>query len=181
MNRKVIRIGMAVVLLGLVSPFAMASTITFDGEVTDQTCTFSVAGNTDPIVLLPSVAQSDLAGGVGNTAGETKFTIEVTGCTPSQTAESFKTVFLAVGPVTTNGNLDNTSANGATGVSLQLFDDAANQAMPLSNGPAEASPFTLEANSSSTSATYTVRYYSESTAPTVGPVSGAVMYAVRYE
>ena len=122
MNRKVIRTGMAVALLGLVSPFAMASTITFDGEVTDQTCTFSVAGNTDPIVLLPSVAQSDLAGGVGNTAGETKFTIEVTGYTPSQTAESFKTVFSAVGPVTTNGNLDNTSANGATGVSLQLFE-----------------------------------------------------------
>ena len=47
MNRKVIRTGMAVALLGLVSPFAMASTITFDGEVIIQ----SAALGNNPIHL----------------------------------------------------------------------------------------------------------------------------------
>ncbi len=57
-----------------------ANTINFSGEVTDQTCSAVVDGNTDPTVVLQSVPVSALNGTVGKTAGETSFTLRLTGC-----------------------------------------------------------------------------------------------------
>ncbi|WP_430930057.1 fimbrial protein, partial [Pseudomonas aeruginosa] len=51
-----------------------ANTITFSGEVTDQTCQVAVNGFTDPTVILDSVPVSALDGAVGRSAGETAFT-----------------------------------------------------------------------------------------------------------
>ncbi len=46
-----------------------ANTITFSGEVTDQTCQVAVNGFTDPTVILDSVPV-DLAGGAAVPAGD---------------------------------------------------------------------------------------------------------------
>ena len=57
-----------------------ANTITFSGEVTDQTCQVAVNGFTDPTVILDSVPVSALDGAVGRSAGETAFTLQLTDC-----------------------------------------------------------------------------------------------------
>lgn len=64
---------------------ASDNTINFQGEVTTETCSVSVNGNNaSPVVLLPTVSTSDLAAS-GATAGETPFTVGVSGCTGDST------------------------------------------------------------------------------------------------
>jgi len=67
-------------LLAQIAYADSANTITFKGEVTEQTCEVTVNGvNARPVVLLPSVAKSDLAA-AASSAGLTTFTLGVTGC-----------------------------------------------------------------------------------------------------
>lgn len=92
-----------------------ANTITFSGEVTDQTCQVAVNGFTDPTVILDSVPVSALDGAVGRSAGETAFTLQLTDCVAPTADEHFTTLFQATNP-SAAGNLVNTAASGATGV-----------------------------------------------------------------
>ncbi len=60
---------------------ASNNTITFQGEVTAQTCSVTVNGlEANPVVLLPTVSSSDLDAS-GQTKGKTTFTLGVSGCT----------------------------------------------------------------------------------------------------
>lgn len=71
----------------LVSSSAMAvsdNTITFQGEVSDETCSVVINGNqAKPVVLLPTVSTKDLSE-QGKTAGPITFDIGLSGCTGSQ-------------------------------------------------------------------------------------------------
>ena len=136
-----------------------ANTITFSGEVTDQTCQVAVNGFTDPTVILDSVPVSALDGAVGRSAGETAFTLQLTDCVAPTADEHFTTLFQATNP-SAAGNLVNTAASGATGVALQLLDSV---------------------GGTSTSYDYAVQYVSEAATVTPGPVLGAVTYTLRYE
>lgn len=159
-----------------------ANTINFSGEVTDQTCSAVVDGNTDPTVILDSVPVSALNGTVGQTAGETSFTLQLTGCAaPSGAAEHFTTLFQATN-ATTSGNLTNTAASGATGVALQLLDGPAGAPVNLAGGAAVAAgDIVLADGETSASYDYAVQYISEATTVTPGPVLGSVTYTLRYE
>ncbi len=79
------KITLALALFSASTTFAMAAsnnTITFQGEVTAQTCSVTVNGaDANPMVLLPTVSSSDLDVS-GKTAGKTAFTLGVTGCAP---------------------------------------------------------------------------------------------------
>lgn len=112
--------------------FAAASqnTITFKGQVSDQTCQVSVNGNSgSPIVVLPTVASSDLDT-AGKFAGETPFTIAVTGCTAPTTGDlNIKTTFLGA-DVNAGGNLGNTGT--AQNVAIQLLDATGGNPIALS-------------------------------------------------
>jgi P pilus assembly protein, pilin FimA len=158
-----------------------ANTINFSGEVTDQTCSAVVDGNTDPTVILDSVPVSAL-NGVGQTAGETSFTLQLTGCAaPSGSDEHFTTLFQATN-ATTAGNLTNTAASGATGVALQLLDGPAGSPVNLAGGAAvEAGDIVLATGETSTSYDYAVQYVAEDATVTPGPVLGSVTYTLRYE
>ncbi|HEP8700366.1 TPA: type 1 fimbrial protein [Pseudomonas aeruginosa] len=114
-----------------------ANTITFNGEVTDQTCSAVVDGRTDPTVILDSVPVSTLTGTVGKPAGETSFTLQLTNCAAPATGtdEHFAVMFQAVNPTTT-GNLTNTAASGATGVALQLLEAPGGPPVNLASGAA---------------------------------------------
>lgn len=63
MNKKIIALSVFVGLSSAFSAFAASdNTITFQGEVTDQTCAVTVNGNAvSPVVLLPTVSISDFA------------------------------------------------------------------------------------------------------------------------
>ncbi|WP_447752599.1 fimbrial protein [Pseudomonas nicosulfuronedens] len=160
-----------------------ANTINFSGEVTDQTCSAVVDGNTDPTVILDSVPVSALSGTVGKTTGETSFTLQLTGCAaPSGAAEHFTTLFQATN-ATASGNLTNTAAGtGADGVALQLLNGPAGTPVNLAGGAAvEAGDIVLADGQTSASYDYAVQYISEKTVVTPGPVLGSVTYTLRYE
>lgn len=158
-----------------------SNVITFNGEVTDQTCSAVINGGTDPTIILNSVPVSDLNGAVGKSAGEGVFTITLTGCAASGADETFTTLFQATNPTTT-GNLTNTAAAGAEGVALQLLDAPGGTPVNLAGGAAvRAGEILLGAGETTATHDYGVRYISEETAVTPGPVLGSVTYTVRYE
>ncbi|MBF8676516.1 type 1 fimbrial protein [Pseudomonas fulva] len=159
-----------------------ANTITFSGEVTDQTCSAVVDGNTEPTVVMQSAPASALSGGTGKNTGETKFTLRLTGCAaPTDANEQFTTLFQATNP-TSLGNLTNTATNGATGVALQLLDAPGGSPVNLAGGAAvSAGQIILSSGQTSTSHDYAVRYVSEAATVTAGPVLGTVTYTLRYE
>lgn len=111
----------------LVSSSAMAvsdNTITFQGEVTDETCSVVINGNqAKPVVLLPTVSTKELTD-QGKTAGPITFDIGLSGCTGStDKTTKISTVFVG-NQVTSNGNLGNTGS--AKNVEVQLLDTSGN-------------------------------------------------------
>ena len=145
-----------------------ANTITFSGEVTDQTCQVAVNGFTDPTVILDSVPVSALDGAVGRSAGETAFTLQLTDCVAPTADEHFTTLFQATNP----------SAAG----NLQLLDSVGGNPVDLAGGAAvPAGDIVLANGATSTSYDYAVQYVSEAATVTPGPVLGAVTYTLRYE
>lgn len=170
-------------LLAVPAIASAANTITFNGEVTDQTCSAIVDGNTDPTVMLNSVPVSALNGTVGKTAGETSFTLQLTGCAAPGTGEEehFSALFQATN-ATTAGNLTNTASGGATGVALQLLTAPGGTAVNLAGGAAVAAgDIVLAEGQASTSYDYAVQYVSEAATVTPGPVLGSLTYTLRYE
>lgn len=169
----------AILVAGLVlSTTALADNIIkFQGEVAEQTCDVSVNGSTSsPLVLLPTVPTTALDT-AGSTAGQTSFTISVSGCTPGASETAIKTVFVG-------NNLTGTNRMGNTGtasnVSLQLVDPAS-AAVPLDlTGQIGAPGLKLAAAATTASHDFAVQYYAES-AVTAGSVLGSVQYAISYQ
>ncbi|WP_233867629.1 fimbrial protein [Paraburkholderia adhaesiva] len=170
--------------IAAVPVFAFAApstnTINFQGEVTDQTCDVTINGNaSNPTVLLPTVSTQALAAS-GDTAGQTSFTIGVSGCmAPTTTAQAIGTVFVG-NQVTASGNLGNTGT--ATNVALQLLDpQAPTTPFDLSNSAGyTAAGMSLPVGATSTSYDFAVQYVAENGAATAGSVLGSVQYAVTY-
>lgn len=168
----------ALVLTALFGANAHANnTITFLGEVSDQTCEVAVNGNaTNPVVLLPTVSTADLAS-VGAVAGETPFTLSVSGCTVNATdALPIKTVFVA-NNVTASGNLVNTGT--ATNVALQILDSVGGTGVNLTTVNT-VDGLNVAAGASSASHDFAVQYISEAGTATAGTVVGVVQYAISY-
>ncbi|EPT0360550.1 fimbrial protein [Enterobacter cloacae] len=160
------------------SAFAVSdNTITFQGEVTDETCSVTVNGNSaSPVVLLPTVSASELAAS-GNTAGQVTFDIGVSGCTGNSSGETkISTVFVG-NQVTTNGNLGNTGT--AKNVEVQLMDTS-DAVINLANGFTGNGDLKLAANQKEATATYTAQYYASSAA-SAGTVEATLQYAVSYQ
>lgn len=169
----------AIMVSGLILSSAVLAdnTIKFQGEVADQTCDISINGNAStPLILLPTVPTTSLATS-GSTAGQTPFTIGLTGCTASASATAIKTVFVG-NNLTADGRMGNTGS--ASNVSLQLVDPAA-PTTPLDlTGQTGSAGLSLAADATSAAYDFAVEYYSEGTA-TPGSVLGSVQYSVSYQ
>ncbi|MFT2798415.1 MULTISPECIES: fimbrial protein [Serratia] len=174
---KMKNIAILVSSLVLSSAVLADNTIKFQGEVADQTCDISINGNAStPLILLPTVSTTALATS-GATAGQTPFTIGLTGCTASASTVAIKTVFVG-NNLTADGRMGNTGTAGK--VSLQLVDPAA-PTVPLDlTGQTGATGLSLAANATSATYDFAVEYYSEGTA-TPGSVLGSVQYSVSYQ
>ncbi|HHL1949964.1 TPA: fimbrial protein [Klebsiella pneumoniae] len=128
------------------------NTITFRGEVSDETCSVAINGNqAKPVVILPTVSAKELAKG-GDVAGQVTFDIGLTGCT---------------------GNTDR-----ATNVEVQLLDTA-NKVINLTNGFKGEGDLQLKPGETEASATYTAQYYATGAA-SAGTVEATLQYAVSY-
>jgi len=155
-----------------------ANTITFQGEVSDQTCAVTVNGNaSSPVVLLPTVANAAFATS-GATAGLTSFTVGLSNCTVNAAAARNVDVKFVGGNLTSTGNLRNTGT--ATNVSLQLLDPATPAAPFNLSGGFAAPGLVIASGADAATHDFAVRYYAEATPVSPGTVIGAVQYAVAY-
>ena len=154
---------------------AMAvETITFQGEVLANSCIVKVNGQASPTVTLPTVGTADLNAAVGDTAGATPFTIDITGC--SVGPNDIKVRFVAHTEAGANLGLDGTST--ATNVVVQLLEGyAGGNPIVFSGGIGETS--TVQGVSGSVSIPLTAQYYSTGTV-TAGLVTAIANYEVIY-
>lgn len=155
---------------------ASNNTINFQGEVTSQTCSATVNGQSaSPVILLPTVAASQLATS-GATAGATTFTMGVNCTTAVATSTKISTVFVG-NNVATDGNLTNTGTAGK--VEIQILDSAGTAIPSLANYKASGD-LTLAAAATTKSATYTAQYYATGQA-TAGTVLASMQYSISYQ
>lgn len=159
---------------------ASTGTITFNGELTANTCDVVVDGqNADATVVLPTVGTGQLDG-AAKTAGETTFTMALNNCSGTlQTASAFFEAGASVDPVT--GRLMNLSGT-ASNVSLQLLDASNSGQAVIQAGNANQITNTTYKNvaGGSTTLPYAVRYYAEA-ATTPGTVISNVVYSIQYQ
>jgi major type 1 subunit fimbrin (pilin) len=163
----------ALVAAGVSNAAMAVNTITFTGVVDAQTCTVAVGGSANPTVTLPTVGASELAA-LGNTAGATPFTVDVTGCTAGPDNVSIR---LTTGSPATNGTLTNTGS--ASNVAVQLVDSGlGGSAIDLTSGIATVVS-NLPNGVTSTSHNFAARYYATGAAG-AGTVSATVNYELIY-
>lgn len=169
--------GISALIISQVAMADSANTITFKGEVSEQTCEVTINGVTArPVVLLPTVSKSQLAT-ADAAAGLTTFTLGVTGCAVASGALDIKTVFIG-NNVSATGNLENTGT--ATNVELQLLTDAGG-ATPIDlRSATPVTGVTVAAGQTEGAHDYAVQYYSPTGSATAGTVLGSVQYAITY-
>ncbi|SMF53009.1 fimbrial protein [Pseudogulbenkiania subflava] len=163
-----------------ISQNAMAAdgTITFNGNITAQTCTINGngSGSKDFTITLPTVSSSTLAS-AGQTAGRTPFNIALTNCTPNTGNVH---AFFEAGPTTdaTTGRLI-LNAGGATNVQLGLLNSDFTE---IKAGFADASQNSKSVAITSGSATlpYYVQYVATGTA-SAGAANSSVLYTIAYQ
>lgn len=157
-----------------------APQITFVGEVTDQTCSVQINGQTDAVtVVLPPAQASDLAT-PGSTTGLTPFTLSLTGCSAKSTDIQTYTKFMGQS-VTTAGNLANQAATApASRVQFQLLNKAVGGTPVVLSGLTSTDGPTLAANSTSASHDFGVQYISEEGGATTGAVQSIAEYYISY-
>lgn len=163
---------------------AGSGTVNFVGTVTSQTCNAAVNGSsapTDATVTLPTVQASSLAA-VGNTAGQTAFKVDVTGCAATNPAGAGTVrAFFEKGPnVDANGRLINTaSTTPATNVVLELVEGTGNSALKAGDISQNTGNFVAISGGNAT-LPYSVRYYATGSA-TAGSVASSVTYSLVYK
>ncbi|MDR5609967.1 MULTISPECIES: fimbrial protein [unclassified Arsenophonus] len=159
-----------------------APTITFEGEVSAQTCETEVNKETNSIVLLPNVSVSELSTS-GSTAGLTPFDVSIKNCTaPTSGNIDIKTKFLGHN-VTTAGNLANLvlpKDNGAENVAIQITENKDGTKPVELNDVTEVSGLVLKKDEATASHTFGVQYISEKGSAKAGKVQAIVEYTIGY-
>ncbi|QIU88423.1 fimbrial protein [Yokenella regensburgei] len=184
-------ISASVILTGLsANVIAADGTITFQGTVTSSACTTIIGAtpaggtaSTTTIVNLPPVSADTLNATAGTYAGQTAFSIQLTGCKAAGSLSSVRATFTTARPaVGDNTVMSNTAPSGAGNVAVAILTP---QSVPIHlNGgtlidPGEtlpdaggaAGPVTLN---------YVAAYKSLSTSVSPGPVTGIADYVISY-
>ena len=157
-----------------------APMVTFQAEITSQTCEVSIDGATNAVVVLPTVSTVDLAG-AGATAGLTPFTISLSGCTAPAMNTPITTLFIGHN-ITAGYNLGNSAtASPATNVAIQLTVDAAGRwPIELYDAITPATGLILRKGDTTASYQFGARYISEAGGATAGAVTAVAEYTISY-
>ncbi|MCI9740282.1 fimbrial protein [Proteus mirabilis] len=159
-------------------------TVTFEGEVTTQTCGVDINGQTDSVVLLPTVAITDFGASLaaGQTAGLTPFTISLTGCQAPSADTDITTKFLGYNVDSSTGVLGNTytGSDAASGFGIQLFSEAAGTNAVVLNGVTAVPGLVLKNGETSADYQFSAKYYSLGTTGTAGKITAVAEYTVSY-
>ncbi|MGV2293077.1 fimbrial protein [Trinickia sp. YCB016] len=179
MQANLKKISLAIALMGAFASSAFATatdgkgTVTFNGTLTDNTCTID-AGDVNKTVTLPTISTKSLAT-AGDVAGSTMFSIHVSACSPTvtQVAAHFETTNLEQ---TSRGakNLNDGQAGGATKVAVQMLDGDGTTVLNLgTKGSAVA------VTNNAATMYYGGRYYALGQT-TAGTVKAVVSYTLAY-
>lgn len=170
----------AAAALVLMSTSARASdgTITFNGNLQTTTCAVTAA-SASLTVGLPTLAASTFTA-LKPSAGQTNFSIAVSGCPTGAGAPTSFTTFFEAGPTVNlaNGYLKNTGT--ATGVELRLLNASNSAVIDLSKpaGSQNVAAASLPAGTGAGQANFWVEYYG--TSATAGSVTSNITYSVIY-
>jgi len=163
-----------------------APTVTFEGEVTSQTCAISINGQANSVVMLPTVAIKDFGDtpAATKTAGFTPFTVSITGCQAPDADTNITTKFLGYNVDSASGVLGNmaTGSDAASGFGIQLLKDTEDNAASAINLKGVTAVPGLVLKNGQTSATYDfgARYYSLGDTGTPGRITAVAEYTVSY-
>lgn len=179
------KIAVALTVLSLPCAVLAAPTVTFEGEVTSQTCSMNINGQTNSVIMLPTVNVSEFGTTLtkGQTAGLTPFTVSVSGCTASTTGStSIATKFLGYDVDSTSGTLTNrATTDAAVGYSVQLMTAATGGTAVVLNGITSVDGLVLAKDATSASYDFGAQYYVlDAAGATAGKISAVAEYAVSY-
>lgn len=159
---------------------ASTGTITFNGQLTGNTCDVAIDGQAaDATVTLPTIGTNQLVS-QGQTAGRTGFKMALSKCSGTlETASAFFEAGSSVDLVT--GHLKNVSGT-ATKVSLQLRDGSSPSVAVIQAGNSNQANNTtyLDVSSGTANLPYSVEYYADG-ATTAGTVVSNVVYSIQYK
>lgn len=163
-----------------------APTVTFQGEVSSQTCSVNINGQANSVVLLPAVSFADFGAALANgaSAGQTSFTVSLTQCTaPEGTAQAINTRFTGYDVDSTTGVLKNrdTSVNAATGFGIQLTASASGSNPIMLSGATDVPGLVLSPGATSTSYDFGARYYViDKSKAKAGKITAVAEYTLSY-
>ncbi|EDQ9689881.1 type 1 fimbrial protein [Citrobacter freundii] len=182
MNKIAVIAALGSVFAVSVAQAAGNGTINFTGAVNNQTCNASIngaTGTTAAAVTLPTV-QANVLAAAGNTAGQTAFKMDVTGCAATNpTGAGTVKAYFEKGPnVDSNGRLINTTTTGASNVALELVDGTGNTAIRAGDISQNTGNYVAITGGNAT-LPYSVRYYATGAA-TAGAVTSSVTYSLAY-
>ncbi|HHD7490236.1 TPA: fimbrial protein [Klebsiella oxytoca] len=159
-------------------------TVTFQGEVTDQTCSVSINGQTSPVVMLPTVATTDFGPTLANgqTAGLTPFTVSISDCTAPATDINIATKFLGYDVDTGSGVLGNrATSDAAVGFGIQLTASSDGSNPVVLSGPTAVNGLVLKATKTEASYEFGARYYVvKATGANPGKITSVAEYTLSY-
>ena len=170
----------AVLTAATVAPLSASAadgTITFNGQVTAQTCSIATPGGADFSVNLPTVISNSLSA-AGETAGRTAFSIQLAQCDAGQVATYFEpgaTVDFS------SGRLNNQAAqNAASNVQIQLLGGNGQFLPVVASGTAQDNSQWVTVDTTGTAnLNYFAEYYATGNAG-AGDVSTSIKYTIIY-
>lgn len=181
------------VLLTVLSTIGTAAaaedgTITFDGTISDATCTITggdasgESASPDFTVHLPSISTTALQTD-GQRAGDTPFFIKLSGanCTNGKIASVFFELAQSTNINTVTGNLKNSVAKtsgGADKVEIGLLDST-KAILNLNTANNNAKTVTVSGNTAKFD--YWAQYVATGGAATAGKVTTDVVYSIKYQ
>lgn len=183
--KKILTIASALTF-GAIAPqaFAFDGTITFNGTVSNVTCTLAAAGGTTTgTVTLPAVTQTTLKA-AGDTAGTTQFSIKLSGCTGTVTPTAAAAWFETGAEVNAAGRLLTTIDGKATdtlSIALYNMGSATPIVIGQGNGSMGSSGSSFPIASGNATLNYQAKYYAEKTGVTAGAVVARVNYTMQYQ
>lgn len=177
--KKIILAASVIAAFGAVNAAQAASTgtITFNGQLTANTCDVSVEGQgADATVVLPTLGTSVLAA-PSQTAGDTRFNMALTKC--AGTLKTASAYFQDGATVNAQGRLKNSGT--ATNVDLQLLDGSGSRGVINVGSGTQATTTTyVDVSGGSATLPYSVRYFATA-ATTAGTVVSSVVYNLQYK
>jgi len=168
------------VFTGTAAMAANNSTITFQGEVSAQTCQARVAGQEHAVVMMPTVSVDELK--TGRLVGATPFRLEVSGCTTSRENQDILVSFAAPYLTQSNG-LANISDDKKKAENVTVRLTLANgEGFPLGERPivTDRGSVKLKAGADSSSAEYIAWYHADGDVIKPGKVKSVIHYTLTY-